>query len=564
MQPDTLSVSALIEKWRKPRGFRAAVAACFVLLLIGAVGGLVYYSGGTVFVWPHLMYVPLILAAAVFRIPGGIIAAFICGLVLGPLMPLSVAKEIPQQTANWLFRIFFFLLVGLLTGLISQWFNEQIDRAQRQSLHDPLTGLPNFLSLQNFLLQALSNGGRPDSPVALAVINISNLSQIIDTLSYRSASKLCLQIAERLQNSSSPSLSFYKMQSNTYACSATDIDLHEFINLCRGITKNLKEPFHFEGIPVIVNMHLGITRTENKMTDADEMIQKASIAAHAAEDQNLLYSTYSKNIDTNCVKRLSLLGTMKDALEAEELILFLQPKVAISSGKIVGAEALIRWQHPEDGLLSPNLFIPEAEKTWLIHPLSLFAIRAGLNQLRRWKNDGYDLKLAINLTSHNIQDRSLITELINMVRDYDIDASNLEIEITERSLVTDMRTASEVLTSLKSIGTQISIDDFGTGYSSARYLKKLPIDAVKIDQSLIADLPSSPFSRSLVKHILGAAGDLELKTVAEGVESKELFELLGEMGCDIAQGYYISKPLAEKDFDRWLQNSSWTVNSKKR
>lgn len=557
MPPQTLPRHSFIESWRKPAGSKAVGVIFIIVILLGAVTAIVYYTGGTSFSWLHLMYVPIIIAAAVFKIPGGVAAALAAGLLLGPYMPLSVPTGIPQETTNWLFRIFFFLIAALLTGLFSKWFNDQIDRAQQQSLHDPLTNLPNHLSLQIFLRQVLDRPENSRVTVALAVIIISNLQQIIDTLSYRSANVLYLQIAERLRSTSLPQATFYKLQNNILAIAAHDVELHHFINLCRQVTQNLKDPFYFEGIPVITNMHVGVASNEENGESPDEMIQKASIAAHFAEEQNLLYSAYNKKFDTSSVKRLSLLGTMKQALLANELILFLQPKVAIATGKIVGAEALIRWQHPRHGLLSPELFVPEAEKTWLIHPLALFAMRAGLQQLQHWKNAGQDLTLSINLTSHNIQDRSLIAELIELIKHFNINAANLEIEITERSLITDMKTAAEVLTSLKNIGTKISIDDFGSGYSASSYLQTLPIDAVKIDQSLVGNLFSSSLNTSLVKHILAAARDLNLTTVAEGVESKELFDLLGEMGCDLAQGYYISKPLSENEFNGWLSTSPW-------
>ncbi len=557
VSPENLSVNSFIETWRKPKGYRAILAVTLIVLLIVSIAQLVYLTGGTAFVWAHLMYIPLILAAAVFRIPGGILAAFLAGLLLGPSMPLAVAKEIPQQTSQWLFRIGFFLLAATLSGIFSKWFNDQIDRVQTQALHDPQTGLPNLLSLQKFFLHDPKNP--PDLPVALAIINISNLQQIINTLSYRSASDICLQIAARLKKSTSHPVTFYRLQNNIYALTMPGIDLQEFISLCKKIATNLEAPFQYEEIPVIINMHFGIAMAHEPTSTACDIVQKASIAAHDAEKENLLYSTYTKSFDTSSVRRLSLLGTMKEALMAEELTLFLQPKVSLADKKIMGAEALIRWQHPEEGLIPPDLFIPEAEKTWLIHPLSLFALKAGLNQLKRWENKGYNLKLAVNLTSHNIQDRSLISELIDMIRDYGIDASKLEIEITERSLVTDIKTAADVLTSLKNIGAQISIDDFGTGYSSSSYLQTLPVDTIKIDQSLIANLTTSPLSASLVKHMLAAAKELKLTTVAEGVESEELFNLLKEMGCDIAQGYYINKPLSEKEFEQWLTNSDWKL-----
>lgn len=557
MSPEILPVYSFIENWRNPKGVRSVIVASVVLLLLTTITGIVFYTGGTSFAWLHLMYMPIIIAAVAFRIRGGVVTALAAGLLLGPHMPLNVTQGIPQETTNWAIRIFFFLIPAILTGLFSGWLNKQIDIARQQSLYDPQTNLPNYLSLLDFLENILKKPEQLRGRVSLAIIIISNLQQIIDTLSYRSNNVLSRQIAERLRTLAKPQLKFYKLQSNILAIAASDIELHRFIGHCHQITQNLKNPFHFEGIPVIINMHVGFFSNEDNGETADEMIQKASIAAHFAEEQNLLYTSYNKSFDNNSVKRLSLLGTMKEALTADELLLFLQPKVEIATKKIIGAEALIRWLHPQDGLLSPEMFVPEAEKTWLIHPLSLYAIKAGLHQLQHWKKAGRNLKLSINLTAHNIQDRNLIAELIRLIELYNIDAANLEIEITERSIITDMKTAADVLHSLKNIGTLISIDDFGSGYSSTRYLQSLPIDTVKIDQSLVLNLLSSSLNTSLVKNILSVARDLNMKTVAEGVESQKIFDTLGEMGCDFAQGYYISKPLSEMEFNRWLDNSHW-------
>ena len=547
--------------WRHPSGLNALVLAAIIGGLILADGLLVYFTGGTVFVWPHLMYVPIILGAIFFQISGGVLAALLGGLILGPFMPLDVAMSTPQENFNWVFRLCFFVFVGGINGTMSLWLNNQIDKAQKSAYFDALTGLPNMPALEK-LMGEYAKTASADTPksISLAILYFSNINEIVNTLGYTIAKELNQQIANRLWNNTQTAQSLYRLDPRSFAIVKENIDLHDFIKECKEVTSSLKEPFLLKGIPVSMNMHIGISQQNDFDTDMEAFVQKASIAANHAMRLNKLYSTYSKKYDNISVERLALLGSLHKAIQNSELTLFLQPKVDIKKRCITGAETLMRWQHPEEGLISPDKFIPGAEKSWLVHPLSMFAMKTILVQLKRFEEQKLDLKLAVNLTAHNIQDRELISEFIEMIEDYDIDPKNLEIEITERSLVTDIETASDVLLSLKKLGAQISIDDFGAGYSTIRYVRKLPIDTIKIDQSLICSLMTSDFSLPVVKNILEVAKDLGLKTVAEGVETEELFNKLGELGCDIAQGYYISKPMPENEFKIWLGSSPWGRN----
>lgn len=552
-------LNEFIERWRNPRGAGAMAAVLLLVVLLLAGAAVVYLTGGTSYVWVHLMYVPIILAAMLFRVPGGVVTGLIAGVMVGPFMPLDVGKQLSQETVNWLTRTLFFVLMGGLAGFLSFCFNRQLDCSMQQSRHDRLTGLPNFLALTERVFRLKKERVRTEVDVALAIIQISNFPQIINTLGYRSLPVFSTEIARRLNREDRPFKEVFCLRDNSFAVLATDIPLHDFIDRCGLIGKSLQKPFYFDDIPVTIDMHIGISYSPLRQADAEEIIHKASIAVFNAEEKKLLYRTYSRKDDDNSVERLSLLGSMKEAIDNNELFFYLQPKVSLSAGRVVGAEALVRWQHPYLGLLSPDMFVPEAEKTWLIHPLSMFAIHAGLDQIRRWENDGYDLKLSINLTAQNIQDRTLVAELINLVKDYGIEPSHLEIEITERLLLTDMDTALEVLNSLRNLGADIAIDDFGSGYSSMNYISKLPITAVKLDQSLTEGIYSSRFSQAVIRNLINVTKELGLSTVAEGVETRDHFDMLAELGADIAQGYYISKPLSEKDFETWLGSCPWKV-----
>jgi EAL domain-containing protein (putative c-di-GMP-specific phosphodiesterase class I) len=541
-------------------GQRAAIVMLVIAGLIAAVGLLVFRTGGTTLVWPHLMYVPIILSAAAFRVTGGIAAALAAGLVLGPFMPLDTLTGTPQSTANWLFRLAFFLLVAAMSGFLFKWLNDQLDRVKQQSITDGRTGLPNLACLRETLEEALTTENGERGNILVAVSDVGNAKEIINTLGYRSTEVLAEQIVARLREVDRNSLSIFKLPGQRFAVLGREMAFHRFIEHCKALLHLFEEPFHFEEIPVVLNLHTGIAQSEINGITADEMIQKASAAAQLAASKGKPYVAYSPKEDAHSIETLGLLGSLNKAISDSELQMYFQPKINIKSNQVEGAESLVRWIHPTKGMIRPDSFIPQVEETWLVHPLSLFAITGVLEQLKKWENADLNLKLAVNLTAQNIQDRSLIAKFVQLVKDYGINPVNLEVEITERSLLTEMDTAAEVLNLLHNMGASISIDDFGTGFSTIHYIRELPIDALKIDQSFVKDLTTSEFSRAVVRRIIEAAQDLNLKTIAEGVESKEILDTLNDLGCDLAQGYYISRPLPGHEFSSWLQTSSWKVN----
>jgi diguanylate cyclase len=564
MMLDKDAVSAMIEEWRRPKGIRAFTISFVLLCLMLVIAFITYGSGSSVLFLPHLMYGPIIMASVLFRTPGGIVAGLLAGLMLGPLMQSPDMPPGIQDTLNWVMRMFFFMVMGGVGGFISHCYNDHLDNTQDKSFHDRLTGLPNLQALYRRLDELLTaEKAGQHKEVTLSILAISNLKQIVATLGYRSSSVIISQIAERLSKEGElPEDSLFRIQENSFAVLAVDVNVDEFIKKCRMITKHLEDPFYFDNIPVAVDMHLGFSCSCSTGDSRDEMIQKAGIAVYNAEKNKTLYTEYSSRDDSNSVERLALLGSLKKAIDTSQLTLFLQPKVSIADGNLVGVESLIRWQHPELGLLTPDMFISEAENTWLIHPLSLFAVKEGLDQIKCMASGGYKMKLAINLTAHAIQDRILIARLIKSVREMGIDAALMEIEITERFLVTEFDVAREILGVLKKMGASIAIDDFGTGYSSVHYLQELPIDTVKIDQSLVANIASSDLSRSLIRHMIEFNRELGITTVAEGVETEEQFSILGDMGCDVAQGYYIGKPLPCEEFRQWIESSPWKVSKR--
>jgi EAL domain-containing protein (putative c-di-GMP-specific phosphodiesterase class I) len=269
------------------------------------------------------------------------------------------------------------------------------------------------------------------------------------------------------------------------------------------------------------------------------------------------FAVYSAEQDQHSPMRLALVGELRRAIEMNELSLYFQPKASLSEGRVICTEALVRWQHPRHGLLGPDEFVPIAEQTGLIRPLARWVLDAALRQCNRWRQQGIDLAVAVNLSMRNLHDPEIVEMIRYALTRWGIPAARLVIEITESSLMADAVHALEVLDRLREMGVGISIDDFGTGYSSLAYLKRLPVDELKIDKSFVAHMADDGNDAAIVRSTIGLAHDLGISVVAEGIEDQQTWDLLASLGCDVAQGFYISRPLSAAGLGSWLESTHW-------
>jgi EAL domain-containing protein (putative c-di-GMP-specific phosphodiesterase class I) len=263
-------------------------------------------------------------------------------------------------------------------------------------------------------------------------------------------------------------------------------------------------------------------------------------------------ATYGENLDEDSPRKLALVGELRSVIEQEGLELHYQPKMEMSTGRVIGVEALVRWPHPVEGLVPPDEFVPIAERTGLIGPLTDFVLRTALAQCRQWKEAGHDLSVAVNLSARSLLDADLVGDIARALAASGVDASKLVLEITETSVMSDAVYAMQVLNRLSMMGLTLAIDDFGTGYSSLSYLKRLPVDEVKIDKSFVLNMQEDENDAVIVRSIVELAKNLGLRVVAEGVETTSTWDALRDMGCDIAQGYVISRPLPADQLGAWL------------
>jgi EAL domain-containing protein (putative c-di-GMP-specific phosphodiesterase class I) len=332
------------------------------------------------------------------------------------------------------------------------------------------------------------------------------------------------------------------------------------IALAEEIRESLEEPFLVQGIPLVVEASVGIATYPDNGSDVDSMLRTADAAMYVAKDRRLGVSIYDGTLEESTMDALELVSQLRPALERRELILHFQPQIALASGAVTGAEALVRWQHPERGLLPPGAFVPVVERTGASKALSEYVLSEAAAQLKSWRASGFDLSVAVNLTTFDLLDASLPGKISELLGAAGLPPDSLELEITESLIMSDPQRVREVVERLKEIGIRLAIDDFGTGYSSLSYLKTLPVDVIKIDRSFVMAMGTNASDGAIVRSTIDLAHNLDLMVVAEGIEDEETLDELARCGCDVAQGYFISRPCDASDF--WPSVAAFTEKRK--
>jgi EAL domain-containing protein (putative c-di-GMP-specific phosphodiesterase class I) len=317
----------------------------------------------------------------------------------------------------------------------------------------------------------------------------------------------------------------------------------------------LQEPFMLDGLAIQTHTSIGIAVSPDHGADVPTLMQRADVAMYEAKRSGSGYAVYTVEHDKHSVRRLTLSSELRRALDQDELLLHYQPKLAIPTGDVIGVECLIRWQHPEHGMLGPEEFIGLAEVSGLIRPLTRWVIHEAARQCRAWADKGFHLGMAVNISVRNLYDAGLVEYIRHVLDVHDLTADRLLLEITENEVMEDPVLAMEVLGRIGALGVALSIDDFGTGYSSLSYLKQLPIDEIKIDQSFVAGLDTSEHDQVIVRSIIDLGHNLGRIVTAEGVEDVATWNRLIELGCDRAQGYLLGRPMTPDKIVEWMTAS---------
>jgi diguanylate cyclase (GGDEF)-like protein len=323
----------------------------------------------------------------------------------------------------------------------------------------------------------------------------------------------------------------------------------------------LEVPFVVEGQTLTVAGSMGVVMYPEHGQDVQTVMRRADVAMYAAKRDGEGFSVYVSEQDQHSALRLTLSSELRQAIDGGELVMYYQPKIDLKTGHIVDLEALVRWNHPQRGVLAADHFIPAAEQTGLIRPLSHWVIRAVLEQCRAWTAAGLKLGVAVNVSMRNLHDPQLPETMADLLRTWDVPPASLVLEITETAFMTNPQRTMEVVLQLSELGIQLSIDDFGTGYSSLSYLKRLPVSEIKIDKSFVRDMADDENDAVIVKSTIDLGHNLGLKVVAEGVESSQALKQLTALGCDLAQGYYMGWPMPAGELALWLNDSPWGMSS---
>jgi diguanylate cyclase len=438
------------------------------------------------------------------------------------------------------------LVVVGSAGLAFAWWRrarQEQRRSQHRALHDELTGLPNRLVLQDRMEQALLVSRREGVSTALLVLDLDRFKEINDALGHDYGDLLLQQIAPRLRPQLREYDSIARLGGDEFAVVLPRVaGLDGALLVAEKLRRALEEPFTVNGMSLAVEASVGVTISPDHGDDARTLLQRAEIAMYLAKENQVGVSGYDSSVDGHSPARAALLGDLRKAIMERQLSLVFQPKSNLVTGELEGVEALVRWQHPEEGLLSPDRFVPLAERTGLVHPLTRFVLDAALAQCRAWFDDGLELPVAVNLSTRTLLDHTFSDEVRRLLEYWKLPSRLLTFEITESALMSDPVRAAELLRTLADLGVRLAIDDFGTGYSSLSSLRMLPVHELKIDRSFVKDMLTQPHDASIVRAIVDLGHTLSLRVVAEGVEDEATAIELARLGCDVGQGYHLGAP----------------------
>jgi diguanylate cyclase (GGDEF)-like protein/PAS domain S-box-containing protein len=422
-----------------------------------------------------------------------------------------------------------------------------------QAHYDPLTDLPNRILLYDELQSAVSNSTRDGTPVALLMLDLDRFKEVNDTFGHHYGDLLLKHVGTRLQVALGTDGLLARLGGDEFAVLLPGVDGPQATAIAQRMLLALDEPLIIETRSLPLGASVGIALCPVHGVSAETLLLRADVAMYLAKRTLDGVAMYDERRDQHSPERLALAGQLRQGIEQGELLVHYQPKLDLASRVITGVEALVRWPHPEHGLIPPDRFIPLAEQTALIQPLTEWVLDAALRQYAAWRKQGIELPVAVNFSMRNLLDPRILDTVAELLSRWDVPPAALEVEITESSIMADPARASEVLRSLQALGVRIAIDDFGTGYSSLAHLKQLPVDVLKVDRSFVSDMVADDSDRIIVRSTIDLAHNLGLRVVAEGVEDEATATLLAELGCDQAQGYHFSPPVPATDLTRWLR-----------
>lgn len=525
------------------------IAVTFITLLVWQTGGIKY-------VYSHTMYIPIVLAGTLLGYRGGLLIALVGGVALGPWMPINTSTLEMQEPLNWMFRTCAFAAVGLLAGFSSDIGRRYVAHLRVIARRDPISKLPNRKALLEQLAKHMAQEDyrtQRRTPF-LVTCNIDNSMALRSAFGFEVIDTIIKTYADNLTQLQQYSLEVYRTHATQLAVLVDDVGMSDIERLMQDCLTTITETVRYGGLNIYVSRHLSGVRLDASEQDPNETLKHAEIAIARANEKLTDSFIYTPEVGENISKQLALMAEVSNAIENNQLLMYYQPKVDLKSQQVIGAEALIRWHHPERGWIRPDEFIPDAEHSTLILRISEFVLRAVIQQVQQWQQQGITIPISINVTGHDLLQPGFSQMMFELLEEFQVDGSAIELEITEGTLIQDIDEVVSELLRLTRAKITVSIDDFGTGYSSLQYLYRLPISLLKIDQLFVKHLPEDQGASHICAAAVALAQKMGIKALAEGVETQQNLDYLVELGCDYGQGYFFSKPLSADAFAAWYHH----------
>ncbi|NOX08795.1 MAG: EAL domain-containing protein [Gammaproteobacteria bacterium] len=487
-----------------------------------------------------------------------LLAIIFSGAGINPEL-FSLNNQSLQQIILLTLGIFFVITLTLGYQFIRH-IEQQNIQLSHKAHHDDLTQLPNRAFLYREIDAVIEHSRLNESPLVLCIIDLNRFKEVNDTLGHHAGDELLKEVSNRITGTLRKRDILARLGGDEFALLLPDTTIEEAVCCMERINDCLEKNFVIANIDLEIRASMGLSSFPEHGSNASTLLQHADTAMYQSKKTNSPYSVYEKTEDPHSVQRLALRSGLRQAIENDELLLHFQPKIDLHRKKITSVEALVRWQHPEYGFISPDEFIPIAEQNGLINALTMWVLNDALHQCSIWRNKGIFINMAFNLSARSLQDISIPKQIDTLLKKWGLPANCLVLEVTESAMMKDIVRAKEILDKLDVMGVTLSIDDFGTGFSSLSYLNQLPVDELKIDRSFVTDMTRNENNAIIVRSIIDLAHNMGRSVVAEGVEDKETLNVLEILGCDVVQGYLFSRPLPAEKLEAWLHDSRWGIS----
>jgi diguanylate cyclase (GGDEF)-like protein len=497
----------------------------------------------------HLIYLPVFLTAVYLgAVPSVLLAVFTCLFFSFLELP-----DLSWSSEDWVIQSIVITACAGITGLAVQILKRYAKRLNDSAYTDPITQVRNRIAMQNEIQKRLQYHSGKKLSFHVLVLNLNTYTDIARSLGHQYGDFFLIEAVRILHSVLPGDVCLGRLYGDKF-CVLLDTDRQAVIAMIEELVQKFKAPFTISDIPLYSDLHTGISKVPDNGIDPISLVQKADLAMQFSMDSGKPYHFYTSATEQRNHERLSILGDLYNALSTDQLQLYYQPKHSLTTNEVTGAEALLRWFHPEKGLIPPNSFIRVAEPTALIHSLTEFVIETALRQIAAWQKKGLKVPVAVNISARNLTDTGFPELVARILELHSVEPALLELEVTETFLLSETPETRNVLQALYDTGIRISMDDFGTGYSSLSFLEKLPIGLIKIDRSFVQNLLVKKHDEEIVRAAIAIAKNMGISSLAEGVEESAVAERLHQLGCDYAQGYLYAKPLPANEFEEYLRS----------